>query len=46
VQANLDDNINQRIKALAGLKVKVDAFRLHLDSLAGAVDHARTTTHS
>jgi len=43
VQANLDDNINQRIKGiLAGLKVKVDAFRLHLDSLASAVDHART----
>src|SRR5436305_15292381 len=43
VQANLDDNINQRIKGiLSGLKVKVDAFRLHLDSLASAVDHART----
>ena len=43
VQANLDTNINQRIEGmLAGLKLKVDAFRLHLDSLAGAVDHART----
>src|SRR5216117_3902019 len=27
---------------LSRCNLKVDAFRLHLDSLAGAVDHART----
>ncbi len=43
MQANLDDKIDQRIEGmLAGLKLKVDAFKLNLDSLASAVDHART----
>jgi len=43
MQANLDTNINQRINGiLGGLKLKVDAFKLNLDTLASAVDHART----
>jgi len=42
MQADLDDKINQRINGiLAGLKVKVEAFKANLDSLAKSVDDAR-----
>ena len=42
MQADLDEQINQRISGiLAGLKLKVEAFNAHLQSLANSVDAAR-----
>src|SRR6266404_5678919 len=42
MQADLDEKINQRINGiLAGLKVRVEAFKANLDTLAKAVDDAR-----
>src|SRR6266536_4331799 len=42
MQADLDEQINQRINGiLAGLKVRVNAFKANLDSLAKSVENAR-----
>ncbi|PYK99090.1 MAG: capsular biosynthesis protein [Verrucomicrobia bacterium] len=42
MQAHLDEEINRRINGiLGGLKVRVDAFKANLDTLAKSVDDAR-----
>ena len=42
MQADLDEKINTRITGiLSGLKVRVDAFKANLDSLAKSVENAR-----
>ena len=42
MQADLDEKVNTRITGiLSGLKVRVDAFKANLDSLAKSVENAR-----